>query len=443
MKKVKENAALGARVWGSIVIFGLIGQLAWVVENMYFNVYLFNEIGGTANDIAAMVAASAITAAVTTLFIGVLSDKLRRRKVFITFGYIIWGIITASFGFITVENTEKLFHTANAVSTAAALVIIMDCVMTFFGSTASDAAFNSWVTDVTDEKNRGRAEALMQAMPLLAIIIVFGVLDSFKQRGDWQTFFIIVGAATTAGGILGFFLLKDKPKIEANNDSYFKNIFYGFRPSTVRANKELYITFAAFCILNIAYQVFMPYIIIYLELSLGITDYAVPLGVILILAAAISVVCGRAIDKFGKVKFMIPSIIILIGGFVFMYFATGNNLALLITAGVIMMGAYLVTSAALSATIRDYTPKDKVGLFQGIRMVFQVLLPMVIGPYIGAAVISNNNATYEELGTVKHIPTSAIFLASAAVAFFAVIPSAVLYVMQKKKENADTPGTSA
>lgn len=433
-KSKKKEDALGVKIWGSIVLFGLIGQLAWVVENMYFNVYLFNEIGGTAKDIATMVAASAITAAVTTLFIGVLSDKLRRRKVFITFGYVIWGIITASFGFITVENTEKLFHTANAVSAAAALIIIMDCVMTFFGSTASDAAFNSWVTDVTNGKNRGRAEAIMQAMPLLAIIIVFGLLDGYKQRGDWQTFFIIVGAATTIGGILGFFILKDKPKIEANTDSYFRNIFYGFRPSTVRVNKELYITFAAFCILNIAYQVFMPYIIIYLELSLGITDYAIPLGVILILAAVISVVCGQAIDKFGKVKFIIPSIIVLIGGFVFMYFATGDSLAVLIAAGVIMMGAYLITSAALSATIRDYTPEDKVGLFQGIRMVFQVLLPMVIGPYIGAAVISSNSATYEELGSVKHIPTSAIFLASAAVAVLAVIPAAVLYAMQKKKK---------
>ncbi len=109
-------------------------------------------------------------------------------------------------------------------------------------------------------------------MPLAAMLLVFGVLDGFKQRGEWQTFFIIVGAVTTLGGILGFFHLKDKPNLTSNNENYFKNIFYGFRPSTVTANGLLYITFAVFCILNIAYQVFMPYYIIYLEKSLGITD---------------------------------------------------------------------------------------------------------------------------------------------------------------------------
>lgn len=89
-------------------------------------------------------------------------------------GYIIWGIVTASFGFITVGNTEKLFHSANAVATASLIIIVMDCVMTFFGSTGFDAAFNSWVTDVTDNTNRGRAETVMQALPLLAILVVFG-----------------------------------------------------------------------------------------------------------------------------------------------------------------------------------------------------------------------------------------------------------------------------
>ena len=431
-EKSKTASKLGGRIWAGIIIFGLIGQLAWVIENMYFNVYLFDVIGGTATDIALMVAASAITAAVTTLFMGALSDKMGKRKAFITFGYIAWGIVTASFGFITVESTSRLFHTVNAVATAALLIVIMDCVMTFFGSTASDAAFNSWVTDVTDETNRGRAETVMQAMPLAAMLLVFGVLDGFKQRGEWQTFFIIVGAVTTIGGILGFFILKDKPNLTSNNENYFKNIFYGFRPSTVKANGLLYITFAVFCILNIAYQVFMPYIIIYLEKSLGITDYAIPLGVILILSAVLSVLLGRAIDKFGKVKFMLPCLAVLIIGFIAMFFAKGTSLVFLIIAGTVMMGAYLVLSAATVGTIRDYTPADKVGLFQGIRMLFQVLIPMVTGPYIGAAVIANNNATYEELGVVKTIPTPSIFLAAAAVAVFAVIP--IILLMRKTKK---------
>ena len=435
--KSNENKStkLGARIWISVFLFGLIGQLAWVIENMYFNVYLFDAVGGTANDIAAMVAASAVTAAVTTLIMGALSDKIGKRKVFIVTGYIFWGVVTASFGFITVDNTQKVFHVANAAAAAAMLVIVMDCIMTFFGSTAFDAAFNSWVTDVTDDTNRGRAETVLQALPLVAMILVFGVLDGFKQRGEWQTFFLIVGIATTVCGILGIFILKDKPGMRANNEIYFKNIIYGFRPSTVKKNPRLYIAFAAFCIFSIAYQVFMPYIIIYLEKTLGITDYAIPLGVILILSAVISVLFGRVIDKVGKIRCLLPAAIVLMIGFVLMYFAKGDNLPVLMVFGTVMMGAYLVASACICGTIRDYTPTDKVGLFQGVRIVFQVLIPMVTGPYIGAAVIANNNQTYVELGTVKTIPTANIFLASAAVAVFALIPIIVLLKTEKSKKS--------
>ena len=431
--KNKAKGGLGGRVWASIIILGLAGQLAWVIENMYFNVYLFDAVGGTANDIAAMVAASAVTAAVTTLIMGALSDKTGKRRIFIIAGYIIWGIVTASFGFITAENTEKLFHVANAAAAAAVIVIIMDCVMTFFGSTAFDAAFNSWVTDVTNEQNRGRAETVLQALPLAAMIIVFGVLDGFKQRGEWRTFFLIVGAATTLCGVIGAFIIKDKPGIKANNENYFKNIFYGFRPSTVKNNPKLYIAFAAFCIFSIAYQVFMPYIIIYLEKTLGITDYAIPLGVILILSAVISVLLGRVIDRFGKIRCLLPSAAVLIIGFALMYFANGGNMPVLMIFGTVMMGAYLVSSACICGTIRDYTPQDKIGLFQGVRIVFQVLIPMVTGPYIGAAVIAGNNQTYVELGVEKTIPTANIFLAAAGVAVFSLIPIIALLKMQKRK----------
>ena len=46
MGQRKEGKALGGRVWAALLSFGLIGQIAWVVENMYFNVFLYNTITG-------------------------------------------------------------------------------------------------------------------------------------------------------------------------------------------------------------------------------------------------------------------------------------------------------------------------------------------------------------------------------------------------------------
>src|SRR5690606_5893694 len=144
-------------IWTALVIFGLFGQVAWIIENMYFNVFLYNTVSKDSNAIAVMVAASAVTATLTTLLMGSLSDRLGRRKLFIVAGYLIWGLTIMAFALISVENTQKIFPAASlatAVTVTVAIVVIMDCIMTFFGSTANDAAFNAWVTDVTNPGNR-------------------------------------------------------------------------------------------------------------------------------------------------------------------------------------------------------------------------------------------------------------------------------------------------
>ena len=42
------KAKLGGRTWAALLTFGLVGQIAWVIENMYFNVFLYNTITGDA-----------------------------------------------------------------------------------------------------------------------------------------------------------------------------------------------------------------------------------------------------------------------------------------------------------------------------------------------------------------------------------------------------------
>lgn len=430
------KAKIPARVWAALILFGLFGQLAWVVENMYFNVFLYNTVSDDPNYIADMVAASAVTATLTTLIMGALSDKVGRRKPFIAFGYIIWGITTGAFAFISTAETAKLFPTVNAVAATAIIVVVMDCVMTFFGSTANDSAFNAWVTDVTAAENRGKTETVLAIMPLLAMIIIFGGMDGLTQSGNWKAFFLIIGGLVTLGGIIGLFILRDDPDLKPVHQNYFKNIIYGFRPSTVRSHPMLYVALTALCILAIAYQVFMPYLIIYIQMYLGITDYALVLGIVLILSSVISVLCGKLIDRFGKTKFLIPSLIILVVGFVAVYFA--RSVAALAVTGTIMLAANLVVNAAVNGLVRDETPVDKAGHFQGIKMIFSVLIPMVTGPYIGAYVIKDSNETYVDLGVTKQVPTPNIFLAAAIVCVFAVLPMIFLILDAKKKQAAAT-----
>ena len=91
--------------------------------------------------------------------------------------------------------------------------------------------------------------------------------------------------------------------------------------------------------------------------------------------------------------------------------------------------------AVFGALLRDHTPENKAGMFQGLRIVGQVLIPGIIGPAIGAAVLSGAETIVGDDGTASFIPNENIFLAAliaAAAVWLVLVP---LFSMLKKKEN--------
>ena len=424
MKKVK----LGGRTWLALVLIGLVGQFAWTIENMYFNVFLYQTISTDPRYIADMVAWSAASATLTTLLMGALSDRIGKRKALVVGGYLLWGLATAAFGLVTVENATHIFGAADAVAAAATLVIVLDCLMTFFGSTANDAAFNAWVTDVTEESNRGRAESVLAILPLISMLVIFGLFDGMTQRGEWQKFFFIFGGLVTAVGVLSLFIMKEPP-LTPRKDNYFGNLVYGLRPTVVAKNRELYLSFAAFALFSIAVQVFFPYLIIYMQNYLHLDNYAIVLGVVLLFASLVSVAAGRFIDRAGKLNFVLPAALVMFVGLLGMYFV--RDMVAVIVAGCVMMSGYMLVSATLNGIVRDHTPEGLVGHFQGIRMIFIVMIPMIIGPFIGSAVIKGSDMTYMEMGQLKSVPTPGIFLAAAVVVALVIIPVIALRKQEK------------
>lgn len=406
---------------------------------MYLNVFVYKTVTYDPDAIAIMVAASAIIATAATLLMGALSDKIGKRKIFMTWGYIVWGLSIVSFGFLTVKNMSALFSAANAVTITVFAIVAVDCVMTYIGSTANDAAFNAWVTDITSPSNRGKVEGLLATMPLLAMLVVFGFLDSLTQNGKWIQFFAIVGGVVALSGLAGMFIIKDKA-IPKKDSKYFKDIIYGFRPSVIRDNKLLYLMFITVCALGIAQQVFMPYFIIYFEFFLGITDYALILGAVLIMASVLSVILGRVVDKYGKSKFLLMAGIIYIIGMLGLYIfgktlKDNRTLTTIFTTimGILTMGAYLLAMIVLNSSTRDLLPKGHVGHFTGIRMIFFVMVPMVIGPFIGSTIIKNSPMTYvDEFGAIQSTPIPEIFLGGAIVAVLALIPIVLILRAYKK-----------
>ena len=409
---------LGKKFWISMLVFGLMGQVAWVVENMYFNVFIYKMFHAEPADISAMVMASAVTAAVTTIIMGAVSDKVGKRKAFMSAGYIIWGISIISFAYIR----------------SIMLTIVMDCVMTYFGSTANDAAYNAWLTDRGDSTNRGRIEGVNSMMPLVAILVVFGGFMSFNldTHEAWTTIYYIIGAATTLIGILGWFLIEEAPDLRKTDESLGNTLAYSFRPSVARENGTLYLTLVNFAVFNISIQIFMPYLLIYYEKTLGIENYVLIFAPAIILAAAITVFYGRLYDRHGFMKSILPVLAMLMAGYMILYFT--STIVPVFIGSLLMLAGYLTGMSVFGAMIRDNIPEGRAGQFQGVRIIGQVFVPGLIGPAIGAWLLRDADVIVNGDGTTSFLPDRVIWSAAAIV--IVILFAVLMLTMKKRKETS-------
>ena len=450
---VKKSNKLGAKIWLSIVLFGLMGQLAWMVENMYFSTYIQKKITTEGWATSATVAASAVVAALVTIFGGVLSDRIGKRKVFISWGYIIWGIVTASFAFFELEGFAQL-----GVVTAVTIFVVMDCVMTVFGSISNDAAFSSWVTDVTDITNRGFVDVILSIMPVAALMIIFVGFNGLTENGHWDLFFIILGGMTAVAGVLGLFLLKDSPKLQPDRSGkYMAEVVYGFTPKNIKKHKMIYICLIGMMLSGLAMQLWQPYMIMILQYTLGFGDgFVLPLAAVILLSAAMAVVGGKVMDKFGKDKFFYPVAAAgVVGGLLVYFIKFVNNkmiatYILFITGGTLVESASLLAAGLFNATARDYTPAEKAGCFQGVRIIIFVTLPMIIASIFCPIIINGFGPIIKQFGVAPdkgyfaipegvdgykigaHVYPFELFLFAAVVALLMFIPTYFVHRENKK-----------
>lgn len=63
---------LSKRLWFNFILFGFMGQVAWNIENMYFNTFLYNSVYANASE-AAMAGTMAPTTAISRMV--ALSDR--------------------------------------------------------------------------------------------------------------------------------------------------------------------------------------------------------------------------------------------------------------------------------------------------------------------------------------------------------------------------------
>lgn len=409
---------LSPRTWLIIILLGLSGQIAWGIENSWFNTFVYDTLTPDPRPVAWMVAVSAITATLTTLVMGTLSDRTRlrmgRRKPYILFGYILWGLATALFP--TVAFIKSL-------GVAVVMVVLIDALMTFFGSTANDAAFNAWTTDITTPANRGRVESVLQITVFLANVVTMVAAGMVIDRFGYFIFFYVLGALVILAGILAGSLMKEDPPPEAApTTSYLRDLLSVFRWQTVRQNRMLFLLFLTILIASIANQISFPYLIVYFENYLGYSksQFGLLAGGVLMANVFLAIPFGILADRWDRCKMLIVvSIIWSVATFLFSFTRT---LPTIIATSLVVQPMAMVMSIVNIAWMKDLLPEESRGKFLGIRMIFWIALPMVIGPAIGSALIRAYGIPTTLNDAAGFIPTPQIWWATALVGLLSLIP---------------------
>lgn len=428
----KPSSKIPVPTWIIIVALAVTGQIAWAVENSWFNTFVFDTITPDPRPVAWMVAASAITATLTTLLMGTLSDRTRsrwgRRRPFILLGYVFWGISTILFPNVAYIQTTSL---------AIVMVVVADSIMTFFGSTANDAAFNAWTTDIASSDHRGRVEGVLNMSVFIAQIVAMVAAGILIDAIGYFLFFYVLGGIVLVTGLVAGWFLKDAeiPATDAHSRPFWKEFAELFRTETLRSNRDLFILLLFIMVASIGMNVSFPYMIVYLENYVGVSksEFSIIGGAVMVGSALVAIPFGILADRWNKkVMLAIAVVVSSFGGFLL---SLMDKLPLLALAGFLWQGFAVAVSIASVAWLKDLLPEDNRGKFLGIRMVFWIALPMVIGPAIGSNLIQAYGIPTTLNGEAGFIPVPVIFQVGSAIYLLSLIPLAFLKKQSRRIES--------
>ncbi len=423
------SPSIPLRTWIILTALAITGQIAWAVENSWFNTFVFDTITPDPRPVAWMVAASAITATLTTLLMGTLSDRTRsrwgRRRPYILIGYVLWGLSTILFPTTAYIKTTSL---------AILMVVVMDSLMTFFGSTANDAAFSAWTADIASSNSRGRVEGVLNMSVFIAQVISLTAAGMLIDQVGYFIFFYVLGGIVMLVGLVAGSLLRDAPILtrEPPRRSFWAEFAELFSLDTLRQNRQLFTLLLFIMISSIGMQVSFPYLIIYLNNYIGVSksEFSVIGGAVMVGSALLSIPFGILADRFSKRWMMAIAIIASsLGG---VALSLVKTLPLLALTGLLWQAFAVAGSVASVAWLKDLLPEQNRGKFLGIRMIFWIAIPMVLGPWIGSNLIQNFGIPTVVNGEAGFIPVPIIFQVGSAIALLSLIP---LFLISDRKSH--------
>ena len=454
MKNKKQGNMSSFRFWLIVWGMGLAGQLCWNMENQWFNTFVYAKISQDVDIVTWMVILSAFVTTISTFVFGTMSDRMGNRKKFVSIGYIIWGVATILFGLTEFIGSV----TSSSIAVAGFLVVLVDAIMSFFGSMGNDSGYNTWLNDHTNDDNKGQIGAALAALPVIGTVIgtvLGGMLvnvgnetvgtDAYNPALDnYQLLFWTMGIFVILVGVISLFIMKDHPSLEQNKKgSFISQVTDIFRFSTLKGNKnlkELILANLVACFFFIPFNFYFTHMGNWIIYDIGFTagDMGLIQGIALLLAVLVTIPFIKLINK-DKIPLvaLISIISNALGLFLIYVFVkdsssvdvlnlfSAKNIPMFICVFLVGVGYVLITQACM-IWVKGLFPNESKGQFEGVRVCFFTLIPMLIGTLIGNVIIKTTaqigEPKYDTYGHLIEVPQENLFLFAGILVIFTLIP---------------------
>lgn len=430
VKQKRNTIGFWLLVWG----LGIAGQLCWNMENQWFNTFVYAKIAKDPTIISWMVGISAVATAVSTFLFGCVSDRVGKRKILVAIGYILWGVFTILFGL-----TQYLMHgdrtdNATLLMVAGVAVVSADAVMSFFGSMGNDIGFNAWINDHMNNTNRGQLGAAIATQPVIGTIVgtvIGGMLVGSDD--NYMRLFLVMGIAVILFGIYALVAMKDSPQLKPSKRGSFGQQFFSiFNFKHYFSLKELAWVNLTLSVYFIAFNMYFTHLGNYMIYYLGFTaDFMGYMeGIALILAMFCTIPCTGMLNRNQAPKLCRVAVLLnFVGVGMLGLFVRPENVNtssiwnLMLLLGIFLLGmGYVLFLQSITVWGKQLYPEDARGQFEGIRILFFVLIPMIVAPLISNPIIKHSGEFVDENGFTEYLPTYTLLLVGAALVLLALLP---------------------
>ncbi|MBM4160155.1 MAG: MFS transporter [Ignavibacteria bacterium] len=271
---------------------------------------------------------------------GYISDRIRKRKIFIWVGYLFGSLSRIGYALSTVWQ-----H------------LIPLRVLDRMGKIRS-APRDAIVADISTDQDRGRNFGLLRTMDNLGAVCGILFCLVFFHIG-YQNLFLLAAVPSAIGAALILWMIKEQPEVAAK-------AFKGLSLGHLDRNFWLFLVLSSFFALgSFSYSFLLIY-----STGFGVRESLMPVLylVFTVVAALLSLPCGRLADRFGRKPILLLSF--LAWGFTCFVFAVFQNAWMTVVAFVLFGVHKAALEPVQKALVSELAPRElRASTLGGFQMV--------------------------------------------------------------------------